>query len=81
MQYGGSIDVDDRLEKNDVGTVVVGGRRMTVSRIHGHDGTPTVDRKNGKDNGAFVHVLTSEGKDCHDVFFVMTPPPHTSPLP
>ena len=80
MQYGGSIDVDDRLEKkNDMGTVVVGGRRMTVSRrIHGHDGTPTVDRKNGKDDDAFVHVLTSKCKDCHDVFFVMTPPQHTS---
>ena len=80
MQYGGSIDVDDRLEKkNDMGTVVVGGRRMTVSRrIHGRDGTPTVDRKNGKDDDAFVHVLTSKCKDCHDVFFVMTPPQHTS---
>jgi hypothetical protein len=79
MQYGGGIigiGDDDRLTSNNKVTVIVGGRRMAVSRSHdGDDGTTTtVDNK--KDD-AFVHVLTSKGNDCHDVFFVTHhhPPP------
>lgn len=30
-----------------------------------------------EDEDAMVRVLTSRGKDCHDVFFVMTPPPQS----
>jgi hypothetical protein len=77
MQYGGGIGIgdDDRLTNNNKGTVVVvGGRRMEVSCSHdGDDGTSTTVY-NKKDD-AFVHVLTSKGNDCHDVFFVLTPPP------
>jgi 8-oxo-dGTP pyrophosphatase MutT (NUDIX family) len=29
------------------------------------------------DEDAMVRVLTSRGKDCHDVFFVVTPPPQS----
>jgi hypothetical protein len=82
MQYGGgSIGDDDRLNKRDKGIVIVDGRRMVVSRSHDcDDGTSTtLDNKDGKDNDAFVHVLTSKGNDCHDVFFVMTPPPPILP--
>ena len=41
--------------------------------------TTTTTNANVNDDyeDAIVQVLTSRGKDCHDVFFVMTPPPQS----